>query len=281
VLRKIIYISLSLILFNNPVNTSVHSLKDEVRLVEFQHKLDTRKIKSKSSPELLNAVGKLGYRRSKINSGSKIKRNLKLDCTANLISQNDKKDSNIILTAKHCLFEGIRQYTWTSSTNSGEKITRRAKVVYQDKEEDWAILKLTKKIDYKDVNPLIVDKEKFKNANFEKEQASAFTVAGFSVDWLGSYGKHLTYEENPSFLCIGDGKNRMGEIGSITYQGDSGGAIIYEDDNESKYLVGIMSHIKNNDSLFKSAKGSLGNISGYFISFVDYDMFFSVLRKYI
>jgi hypothetical protein len=152
-------------------------------------------------------------------------------------------------------------------------------LVHKEKSSDWAILKLTKSISYSEIKPLITNMEMGKN-KLKKSESESFTVAGFSVDWLGNYGKDLTYEENPLFVFTEDGDGHSGQIGAVTYQGDSGGAVIYEDENKSIYLIGIMSHIVKNKDLFKSSKGSFGNLTGHFISFVGYDKFFSILNKH-
>jgi hypothetical protein len=256
-----------------------YNLKKETKLVEFQHEKDTRKVKSESSPKSLNAVGKLGFK--KYLSRNKFKnKGMKLNCTANLIAPEGNIGSNLILTARHCLSDEITIYTWTSMDNNGNEVVRNAKLAHKEKSSDWAILKLSKSISHSKIKPLIAKNINFKEDNFKKSESESFTVAGFSMDWLGNYGKKLTYEENPVFVCTADGERHSGQIGAVTYQGDSGGAVIYEDENKSSYLVGIMSHIVKNKELFKSSKGSFGNITGHFVSFIGYETFFSILNKH-
>ena len=91
-----------------------------------------------------------------------------------------------------------------------------------------------------------------------------FFYAGYSMDYLGNYGKELTYD-NPKYVKLGN-KNGFGEVGSLTYQGDSGGAVIYNDEeSDTQYIVGVMSYIQNNANAFKNEVNKFGNISGHFV----------------
>jgi glutamine cyclotransferase len=81
---------------------------------------------------------------------------------------------------------------------------------------------LTKAVRYEEIKPLLINEDTFKMENFKKDN---YIVGGFSVDYLGDYGKKLTYEDHISYIKTEDKK---GEVGALTYQGDSGGAIIYK-----------------------------------------------------
>jgi hypothetical protein len=72
----------------------------------------------------------------------------------------------------------------------------------------------------------------------------------------------------------------IGEIGAVTHQGDSGGAIMYKDEDDINYLVGVTSYIEKDDNTFIGSKGSIGSTTGHFVNFVNYDDFFSVFNKY-
>ena len=61
-----------------------YQFKDNATVVRLRHEEDTRKSLDKKSPKVLNAVGKLSYK--KLFKGSSINKNLKIDCTANLIA---------------------------------------------------------------------------------------------------------------------------------------------------------------------------------------------------
>ena len=233
--------------------SSASQVKDNAPVIRLRHREDTRKNLNKESPSLLNAVGKLSYKRSKRNMEA-IAKKISLNCTANLIAPIKGLGSDIILTAKHCLFKEIKRYTWVSQDKNNNKIKREGKVIYSDDNLDWAMIKLTKAVEYKDINPLIVNDEMFEKENFKKLEKENYLVAGFSIDWLGDYGKKLTYEDKPNFIEIKENKLHEGKIGAITYQGDSGGAIIYKNEKNEGYLVGIMSYIRGDKNLFKNEK---------------------------
>jgi hypothetical protein len=252
------------------------TVKDNAPVVRLRHREDTRKTLNKLSPKILNAVGKLSYKKFKKNQRIK---NLKLNCTANLISPISGEGSDIVLTAKHCLYDSVRTYSWRSQNDKNELIERTAKVIYEDKDMDWAILKLKSKINHKEIKPLIINKKAFNNKKFKNKEKEDYMVAGFSVDWLGNYGKKLTYEDKPNFIKINESKAHISSIGAVTYQGDSGGAIIFKGEENEGYLVGIMSYISGDKNLFKNEKGMFGNLKGNFLDFVNYDSFFSVIKS--
>lgn len=268
------YIAICITLLSSNIDSHASNAKSNASTIEFQHDSDKRKIKSESSPLSLNAVGKLTHKRKRD------KRNkVKLNCTASLIAPVTEMGSDIILTAKHCVSDDIITYKWITNNKDG-KIERIAKVIYEDKENDWALLRLKEAVLYKDISPLLIDNSTFDNKNFKNEDPNDYIVAGFSVDWLGDYGKTLTYEDSPSYIDFSDNKNDgIGDVGAITHQGDSGGAIIYENDSVN-YLVGIMSYIDSDKTLFKSANGTFGNLSGHFISLIKYESFYSVIATF-
>lgn len=249
------YIQYFLILILSSVTFNLFT--ETIRLNR-RHEFDDREVKNDLTPKYLNAIGSLGY----IDKNKRIKSRKNIECGGNLIALEKNIDSNLIITAEHCISHSINTYSWTSYNNKNEKVFRKGKLVLTDKKNDIAIIKLTKSISFKEIEPLILAKD----INIENEN---FTVAGYSVDSLGNYGKNLTYDIKPDYVKIF--KNRgIGEVGSITYQGDSGGAIIYNSiKDNTHYLIGIMSFIEKNKNIFKNEVGILGNLSGYFVDLIN------------
>jgi hypothetical protein len=225
------YIAICIALLSSSIDSYASSAKRNASTIEFQHDSDKRKTKSESSPLSLNAVGKLTHKRKRDRWNR-----VDLNCTASLIAPATEMGSDIILTAKHCVSDEIITYKWITNNKDG-KIERVAKVIYEDKENDWSLLRLTDAVLYSDVNPLLIDDSTFDNKNFKNEDPNDYIVAGFSVDWLGDYGKTLTYEDSPSYIDFSDNKNGgIGDVGAITHRFDSGSAIIYENYSVN-YLV--------------------------------------------
>lgn len=243
----------------------------DIPRINRRHENDHREIKNELSPEYLNAIGSLGYMDEHEKYRSKKYKNI--ECGANLIATEKGIGSDVIITAEHCIFDTINTYTWTSFNNKNEKIFRTGKLFYKNKKADIAFIKLSRVVDYKDIKPLIIKD----NINFENDN---FLVGGYSMDFLGNYGKKLTYD-SPEYVKLGS-KNGFGEVGSITYQGDSGGAVIYNDEkSDTQYIVGVMSYINNNANAFKNEVNKFGNISGHFVDFINYKPFFSFIKEAI
>lgn len=254
-------------IFSNFSHGSTLSIKKNAEIIKTRHRLDKRKVKNSSYSSSLDAVGKLTHYGRKRGSKTKI------DCSASLIAPDFEMGSDIVITANHCLSEDVISYKWLSKTQQG-KIERVGKVIYQDKENDWALINLNNPIDHNEIKPLIINYENINELTTEK-----ITVAGFSMDWLGDYGKKLTYEDNPKYIKLSKTNSNIGKVGALTHQGDSGGAIIYQEE-EQGYLVGVMSFISPDKNLFKSTKGTFGNLSGYFLDFFGNRGFHNIVQSY-
>lgn len=244
------------------------NLNADISYIDKLHELDHRKVKNKSSPMFLDSVGSLGYINSQI---SKLK-NINIECSGILVSSQKNNNGNKILTSEHCLSdEHIETYTWLSQTKN-KRIFRKGKVIYRDKVNDLAIIKLKKSINYNDIKPLIFKPNiKIKRKNY--------LVAGYSIDFLGNYGKLLTYDK-PDYVHWGI-ESGIGKIGSITYQGDSGGAVIFNDtETNTQYIVWLISFIRKTNTVFLNEKNKYGNISGYFTDLINYQPSIQSLKDY-
>jgi hypothetical protein len=145
------------------------------------------------------------------------------------------------------------------------------------KKLDISILRLRKTVKNEDIKPIYYDKN-FTDL-YQLGKQNNYFVAGYSMDALGDYGNLLTFSkinENIKFF-----KNKeYGKFQSITYEGNSGGALIY-DINNRQYIVGVVSFIKKDKYIFSNDKGFLGNINGYFTNLIKTKKIHKDLNKYI
>lgn len=253
---------------------STLGLYSEIPRINRRHDNDDREVKNNLTPNYLNAVGSLGY----VNKHERLRSNKyqNIECGANLIALETNVDSNLIITAEHCIEDHIKKYTWSSFDSNNNKIFSEGNVIYKNKEADIAIIKLKKYIPHSKIKPLLLP-----NNNITYiEKNTNYSVAGYSIDSLGNYGKNLTYDESPEFIKISNEKG-FGEVGSITYQGDSGGAVVYSEDGDNHYLVGIMSYIEKNKNAFTNEVGRFGNLSGHFVDLVNYEAIYGSLLSFI
>ncbi|MGJ8564013.1 MAG: hypothetical protein ACSHXY_10715 [Alphaproteobacteria bacterium] len=197
---------------------------------------DTRKVRSSTSPEWLQAVGRSIAVKSKTE---------KEGCSWSLIVDVPGKNGVIVVGAGHCVDHwylggekyGIEEHQITWTTQSGKKITRHIATIFQSRMStgDYAIAKLDRPISRFDIKPLmsapydygdLLDEELF-YANGEPFKPFG-TMAGYSADIsLGQKGKVLTYDEggegNRCQLHGGEPGNKKGYCWS--YTGASGGAV--------------------------------------------------------
>lgn len=185
------------------------------------HKGDNRKVRTKSSPSYLAAVGSLNGM-----------------CSANLVGNDTDDNSRVVTTAYHCIDDFLaadQPITISFITNSGKYITRTATVYDKgDLIEDRAILVLDEIISHKDISPLVIgDVSMLGEGNI--------TVAGYSSDKeKGKGGKYLTYDEDCKHTTKGtqDSEDYILFSNCSTYGGASGGSIIYIDESDdTPYLI--------------------------------------------
>ena len=251
---------------------STLGLYAEVPRINRRHEHDDREVKNDLTPDYLNAVGSLGL----INKHERLraKKYRNIECGANLIALDKNQDSNLVITAEHCIDPKFKEYSWTSFDNNNKKVFREGKLIYKNEETDIAIIKLKKQVSQEQIKPFVLSNNKIHNSE------GNYVVAGFSVDSLGNYGKNLTYDENPDYIKLSE--NGFGEIGTITYQGDSGGAVVYNDPvDDTHYLVGVMSYIEKNKDIFINEVGKFGNVSGHFVDLVNYESIYNSLLLFI
>lgn len=203
---------------------------------------DLRQIRSANSPPWLAAVGRLV---------SFYRLNTLEQCSVSLISNQPGKDSDIAITAAHCIDhwpqqgDKIQPYSnlVTFLSLSGEEIEREIiEVVQQEKSPaDYAIVRLDSAIPYQLIAPLIRSPYDYRNLLFQRlfqESAPHFaSLAGYSSDiTLGNRGKRLTYHERCQLFSGPPGQQSSN---CISYRGASGGPIVVTIDLGQDPLAGI------------------------------------------
>lgn len=248
---------------------------------------DDRLVKDKNSPRYLDAVGKLRI----TNYEGKV--NI---CGGSLVGFVPNQSSRIVVTSLHCM---RGEATWHTTTKDGKTIKRNVlDTIAWGGKSDYAILLLDKKVDYKDIPPLLIDYEVQDSPDSilgdEEYGNPEFAFAGYNADAeIGRGGTVLTYDvtgklstaSNPNGDPIGGYTS-----GITTYGGASGGALIVTYTEEDKdfrpvnfgrqsYLMGIIKGGLTND--FTSSNGVKGSHN---TRFVYYERFmrplYEILKKY-
>ena len=218
---------------------------------------DTRIIVTKDSPQWTHAIGRLIIP-TKLEFSAQTKyKTFHKKCSATLVNLNENKNSKIILTASHCLSNynpKAGQLKFIIKNSKGEMVYRIAKIEFDSKfdikkmknKTDFAILSLSRKISYKEVEPFLIQKDSF--LSLQKRYKSSFaSLGGFSSD-IAQFGANLTY----------DPKCRVSAYSSTYaastcngFKGASGGPIVLTttDDNITykHHFIGVVSHFKNKD----------------------------------
>ena len=253
-------------------------LRDTKKHIDHQKNLkdDTRKIVDKTAPSWTKSIGRIIVpTKLEFVTAKRYKTDFK-KCTATLVNIDEKKSSNIVVTASHCLTKYKKEagdIRFIIKANNGDMIQRIAKVVYDSRYShrklktvsDYAILKLDSKISIKLVKPMkIVDKSFSK---LKKEYRYSFaSLAGFSGD-IGDFGAQLTYDPECSIFTF---DKVYGYSNCKGFKGASGGPVVLSATNDNKkfdyYFVGVVSHFR--DKNFKN------------IYFAPLDIFYNKVKLY-
>ena len=205
-------------------------------LNESKKKHDHRKIYNKDSDELLETYGKL-----KIDGVQK--------CTANIVTDNFKNDSIIVTTAAHCFKPGDedKNITVEFTKRDGKTIARTLSMEIKNTENDYAILKLDRKILKSEIKPLVISEYDAYDIEIELEMFGydeiKMTLAGFSADSLfGDDGGNLTYDQDCVIVGVGRGYDIT--TNCFAYPGASGGAFVisyddYDDGVRKNLFLGV------------------------------------------
>lgn len=249
---------------------------------EFDHSVDYRVRKNDSSPEFLDAVGRLIIEYS----GGR-----EFTCSASLVDTVPGRSSRVLATARHCIVHkttGARPYhiTWVTKLRGGGVLRRDVVVEFERKETDIALLSFSEAVDFSIVKPLLLEAELFLDPDVMAYYYSENLVAaGYSADReLGQGGNVLTYHECVRLRTFRQGvKNSFG-INTWSYGGASGGPLIAvadmsEEDIENPYaqqyfLGSLMGGSSGSRIHRKSSNGVEGSD---FTMFSYYTNFYKVL----
>ncbi|MEA3513725.1 MAG: trypsin-like serine protease [Campylobacterota bacterium] len=252
--NSILFYKKGLKLGNKKLSKKVNNIE---KLQKHQKKLtnDKRELVKDDSPLWTKSIGRLIIpTKLTILKNNKYKTKYS-KCSASLVNTSLKYDSQVVVTASHCL----KKYDKKAGNlrfiikNSKNEMLERYAVVLKDskfniknikKVADYAILLLDKKIQNSDVKPIIVDKRNFlklKN-DYKKSYAS---LGGFSSDIAG-YGAKLTYDPKCKLSYY---NHYYGLSSCSAYKGASGGPVVLNVSNNgyryNLYFVGVVSHFKN------------------------------------
>ena len=192
---------------------------------------DTRKVFNAQSPDFLESYGKFmvnGIQR----------------CTANIVSDDNSKDSFIVTTAEHCIKKNTDKFSVIFTKKNGRKIKRNLSLLTVNKKNDYAILKLNRVILNSQIKPLSIAKnfyDVWEEADDEDYELT-ITVAGFSGDeYIGEKGKVLTYDQDCEL--IREDNSYTAVTNCTAYKGASGGAMVISyidyDDHFHQYFAGV------------------------------------------
>ena len=190
---------------------------------------DTRKVRSSSSPDWLEAVGRMVSHTSSTDQEQ---------CSMTLLNNRPWKDGIIGVTAGHCVdhwrkiggtYE-VRFNEITFTSNSGKVIKRAIVEVIKTEMNpaDYAIVKLNAPIPRREIQPLLNSPYHYadilNDEDFSEKFKSYAIMAGFSADkGLGKKGKVMTYDK---CRAVNGGARGLKKAYCYAYEGASGGPLV-------------------------------------------------------
>jgi hypothetical protein len=222
---------------------------------------DDRLVRSASSPEWLEAVGKFVFVKTPQWQLDRGEPETYENCSVSLVSDTVGGDGQIIVGAGHCIVQWVSGSAtkpspyigelrntqsgehWDSDTvydwefeqentvviftsHRGEVVKRRLAEIFfaETHQGDYFIGRLDRPISYSKIKPLLNGPADYSDLLDDEEFPGAFaTMAGFSRDsGRGQNGKVMTYDNCK--LAGGQGGLKMGHC--YTYGGASGGATV-------------------------------------------------------
>lgn len=248
-------------------------------------KVDRRKVKNSSSPEVLDAVGKIIVTYTDGTSKS--------TCTGTLVSTTPGQSSRIINSAGHCfgntktlVKSNIKDITWITTTKAGKRIEKKLTIEDLDLEKDEALLSFEGKIPFSVIKPALVENEITMSASdmiFYNKDAKIISAGYSSDNYKGKNGDVLTYDDEIKYKnfkadSLGDGANFSFE--TVVFSGASGGAILIQTDlseedianpHNQYYLIGtILAVSEKGTKLYgtkdKATVGSANTVSRSYVT---------------
>ena len=199
------------------------------------HADDSRQVYSSRNQPWLQAVGKLRVPGQRHEQGRT--KHYVEECSATLVARSGSKQSNIIVTAWHCLeyYRDLsRPIIFSTRTGSGELLHEEARRLADGggMHADWAVLGLARAIPADRVPHLTVAQE-------PPNKEHTVIMAGYSRDTgLGKHGTVLTFD--PACAIVREHLS-WGSTNCRAYKGASGGAVIQLRTGGSASVVGVIS----------------------------------------
>lgn len=196
---------------------------------------DPRKLIHPASPGWLAAVGKLVVPATRIVDGRR--QHYREDCSATLVAEPGSVETDIIVTAWHCL-EFYRDLSkpivFTLRYGQAGASAHQARRLADGggMHADWAILRLGEAVSREDVAGVPVARE-------TPAAGGGLILAGYSRDvGLGALGERLTYDENCRLLAW---QASVAETDCRAHKGSSGGAVVAASGRQDYRLLGVVS----------------------------------------
>jgi len=297
---KYLFITLFSLFTIHSVNADCESYTEQELLMENQG--DDRLVRTSSSPDWLQAVGKFVFVKTPQWQLEQGKPETYQQCSVSLISDTIGGDGQIIVGAGHCIsqwvsgeskpspyIDELRQtksgqhrehntvHDWdfeqentviTFTSNTGLVVKRRlAEIFYAETHQgDYFIGRLDSPIPYSQIQPLLNAPADYSDLLSQEDFPSAFaTMAGFSHDsGKGQNGQVMTYDNCE--LMGGANGRKMGHC--YTYSGASGGAttvtvdLSKSSDDNAEFWLEYFSETLNGQFERKAYTFWVGNLFG-------------------
>jgi len=197
---------------------------------------DSRKIFDKNSPNFLESYGKIITKNKNDKVGA--------TCTGNLVAYIDEdlfyddkvpKKNYFVTSASHCFNDmDLNKIYIHFNKKNGQKITRKLTLIVDNKEYDYAVLKMKHPISTVTITPIVISNEMYQV--YAELSLDNITAAGYSSDiYKGDNANNLTYDQNCKIIRVFEG---IIVTNCTMYPGASGGALVSHDylyDSDIKY----------------------------------------------
>lgn len=250
-------------------------------------KIDRRKVKTESSPAVLDAVGRIIVSHADEKNEN--------TCSGSLIATTPGQSSRVINSAGHCFGEtktgaliDIKSIKWLTTTKSGKRVEKLLKLEAYNLKQDAAILSFDEKIPFSEIKPILIENEVTMSPSdiiFYNKQSVIISAGYSSDDYKGQDGAVLTYDDGISNKDFTDGLGTYGDyfsMNTVVFSGASGGALLMLTDLSEEdivnpynqfYLVGTTLSIsgKGNKAFGFSDKSTIGSSHTIYRSYTTTD----------
>lgn len=250
-------------------------------------KIDHRKVKTQSSPAVLDAVGRIIVSHTDDKTEN--------TCSGTLIATTPGQPSRVINSAGHCFGEtktgalyDLESIKWITTTKSGKSVEKLLKLEAYNLKQDAAILSFEEKIPFSEIRPVLIENEVTMSPSdmvFYNKQSVIISAGYSSDDYKGEDGSVLTYDDEINYKDFSDELGTYGNyfsMNTVVFSGASGGALLIftdlsEEDIENPYsqfyLVGTILSIsgKGNEVFGLSDTSIVGSSQTIYRSYTTTD----------